>query len=88
MFGFHADKPALLYLRQWFVFALVALVLGIVLYVLGRTILERIWGRADGVPILVFETLGIFDGDIYGAEQYRERERIAKQVSYTKPQSG
>jgi hypothetical protein len=43
VFGFHADKPVLFYLRQWFLFALVALVLGILLYALGRTILDRIW---------------------------------------------
>jgi len=47
LFGFQASHPTLLYLRQWFVFGLTALVLGIVLYVLGRIILERTWRQTD-----------------------------------------
>ena len=47
LFGFHAGQPALFYLRQWFVFGLPALVSGILLYMLGRIILERIWRRTD-----------------------------------------
>lgn len=45
VFGFKVNQPTVLYLRQWFLFALTALVLGILLYVLGRIVLERIWRR-------------------------------------------
>jgi hypothetical protein len=41
LFGFHADQHGLFYLRQWFLFSLTALVLAIVLYVVGRTVLDR-----------------------------------------------
>jgi hypothetical protein len=46
LFGFQVNHPTVLYLRQWFLFALTAVVLGILLYVLGRIILERIWRQA------------------------------------------
>jgi hypothetical protein len=46
LFGFQVNHPTALYLRQWFLFALTALVLGILLYVFGRIILERIWRRS------------------------------------------
>jgi hypothetical protein len=45
-FGFPVNSPILLYLRQWFVFNLTAIVLGILLYMLGRILLERIWRRS------------------------------------------
>jgi hypothetical protein len=41
LFGFQVDRPILLYLRQWFVFGATAIVLGSLLYVLGRILLER-----------------------------------------------
>jgi hypothetical protein len=44
-FGFHADQWDFFYLRQWFVFSVTALVLGILLYVVGRIILDRVRGR-------------------------------------------
>jgi hypothetical protein len=46
-FGFPVNHSILLYLRQWFVFGVTAIVLGILLYVLGRILLERIWRRSD-----------------------------------------
>jgi hypothetical protein len=45
LFGFPINSAILLYLRQWFVFNLTAIVLGILLYMLGRTVLERIAPR-------------------------------------------
>jgi hypothetical protein len=47
LFGFPVNIPILLYLRQWFVFNGTAIVLGILLYVLGCILLERIWCRSD-----------------------------------------
>jgi hypothetical protein len=47
LFGFYADQRGFFYFRQWFVFGGTALVLGILLYVLGRIILERTWRRTD-----------------------------------------
>jgi hypothetical protein len=47
LFGFPVNHSILLYLRQWFVFGGTAIVLGILLYVLGRILLERIWRRCD-----------------------------------------
>ena len=46
-FGFHADPWDIFYLRQWAVFGLTALVLGILLYVAGRIILDQTWRRTD-----------------------------------------
>lgn len=46
LFGFPVHYPILLYLRQWFVFGATAVVLGSLLYVLGRMLLERIWCRS------------------------------------------
>jgi hypothetical protein len=46
LFGFPVDHPILLYLRQWFIFGATAIVLGILLYVLGRILPERIWRRS------------------------------------------
>ena len=43
LFGFQVDRPFLLYMRQWFVFGATAIVLGSLLYVLGRIALERFW---------------------------------------------
>jgi hypothetical protein len=45
LFGFPVHSPIFLYLRQWFVFNVTAIVLGILLYVLGRIVLERIAPR-------------------------------------------
>jgi hypothetical protein len=45
LFGFPIKNTVLLYLRQWFLFASIAFVLGSLFYVLGRTILVRT--RAD-----------------------------------------
>jgi hypothetical protein len=47
LFGFQTNHTTLVYLRQWFLFALTALVLGILLYVLGRIVLERIRCQTD-----------------------------------------
>lgn len=47
LFGLQVSHPTVLYLRQWFLFALTVVVLGILLYVLGRIILERTWRRSD-----------------------------------------
>jgi hypothetical protein len=47
LFGFPVNYPIFLYLRQWFVFAATAIVLGSLLYVLGRILLERIWRRSN-----------------------------------------
>ena len=47
LFGFPVNSRILLYLRQWFVFNVTAIVLGILLYVLGRILLERISRRSD-----------------------------------------
>src|SRR5579864_5920838 len=41
LFGFPVNNTILLYLRQWFLFAAIAFVLGNLFYVLGRIILER-----------------------------------------------
>lgn len=46
-FGFYADQWGFFYFQQWFVFSLTAFVLGTLLYVVGRIILQRIWLRAD-----------------------------------------
>jgi hypothetical protein len=46
-FGFYADRWGFFYFQQWFVFSLTAFVLGTLLYVLGRIILQRTWLRAD-----------------------------------------
>jgi hypothetical protein len=43
LFGFPVNHPTFLYLRQWFVFGATAVVLGSLLHVLGRILLERIW---------------------------------------------
>jgi hypothetical protein len=47
LFGFLVHHATLLYLRQWFVFAPTAFVLGFLLYSLGRVILEQTWERSD-----------------------------------------
>jgi hypothetical protein len=44
-FGFYADEHGFFYFRQWFVFSVTALVLGILLYVVGRMILDLTWRR-------------------------------------------
>jgi hypothetical protein len=46
LFGFPVNYPILIYLRQWFVFGATAIVLGSLLYVIGRILLERIWRRS------------------------------------------
>jgi hypothetical protein len=46
LFGFPINYPILLYLRQWFVFGVTAIALGMPLYVLGCILLERIWRRS------------------------------------------
>jgi hypothetical protein len=42
LYGFHADQREILYFRQWIVFALPALVMAIVVYVVGRAMVGRI----------------------------------------------
>jgi hypothetical protein len=41
LFGFPVNYPIFLYLRQWFVFAATAIVLGSLLYMLSRILLKR-----------------------------------------------
>jgi hypothetical protein len=36
LYGFHADEWGFFYLKQWLVFSVLALILGILLYVIGR----------------------------------------------------
>jgi hypothetical protein len=46
-YGFYVDRWRLFYFEQWFLFSFTALYPGILLYVLGRIILQRTWFRAD-----------------------------------------